>query len=256
VYLQRRIDKAFDQQNSNPNAVGPSDSGGGFLVESDSQSAEDISQISLSAIPAALQLLDLPPDDEQVLLVFRNAAAGWKSSTNRPEEIGVEDAAAQDLFVSRDDWRSVCAVLLEHHAEEYEDMSDSAPVGHDGIDDEDSDEYRDPEDDKSDASSSADEYTEESPSAARRKRTTKRRRSASSSASSSVSLSTPKKLTARQTKSCLETFALFFPDAPESKLPEQRIMIKDIQRLSKLIGDRLKTEDVRVFGFLFPTTYF
>jgi hypothetical protein len=47
-------------------------------------------QISLSTIPSALQCLDLPPDDAQLLLVFKNTVLGWTSTTNRPEEIGVK----------------------------------------------------------------------------------------------------------------------------------------------------------------------
>ncbi|KAJ6600433.1 hypothetical protein DFH09DRAFT_595290 [Mycena vulgaris] len=232
-YLQRRIDNAFDE--SAPSFA--PDSGGGFVADSGGFLAEESSQIPLSALPTALQRLDLPPDDEQVLMVFKNAAAGWKSSTNRPDEIGEGEA----LFVGRDDWRSVCAVLLEHHAEEYEDSengaaSDQPYVENSGEDDE---EYQDPDDADSDPES--DEYMEGPSTSRRRTRATRRARSSSSSA---PSVSTPKKLTARQTKACLETYALFFPSASEAELSEQRMMIKDIQRVSKLIGDSLKGEEI------------
>ncbi|KAJ7500775.1 hypothetical protein B0H11DRAFT_766542 [Mycena galericulata] len=232
-YLQHRIDKAFDDSAPSTGADS-ADSGGGFVADSGGFLAEDSSQIPLSAIPTALQRLDLPPDDEQVLLVFKNAAAGWKSSSNRPDEIGEEMA----VYVSRDDWRSVCAVLLEHHAEEYEDSESGAVEDQPYVDSggEDEDEYQEPDPD-----SDSDEYME-GPSTSRRRTRTKRRARSSSSSGSSVSA--PKKLTSRQTKTCLETYALFFPSAPESELPNQRVMIKDIQRLSKLIGDSLKGEEI------------
>ncbi|KAJ6570357.1 hypothetical protein B0H10DRAFT_2108413 [Mycena sp. CBHHK59/15] len=237
-YLQNRIDKAFDQSNSQNVTEMPS-SGGGFISEPSSGGGffPEATQIPLSAIPTALHLLDLPPDDEQVLLVFKNAAAGWASATNKPEEIGeASSSSAQELFVSRDDWRSVCAVLLEHHAEEYAD-SDGDAVGEppEPRSASDSDEYRDPD---GGSDSSADEYIE-----GPRRRGTRARRARSSSASSDGS---PKKLTARQQRACLETFALFFPSASASELPKQRIMIKDIQRVTKLIGDKLKADEVCV----------
>ncbi|KAJ7648455.1 hypothetical protein B0H17DRAFT_873587, partial [Mycena rosella] len=215
------------------------DSGAGFIADSGGFLSEESAQIPLSAIPTALQRLDLPPDDEDVLLVFKNAAVGWKSSTNRPDEIGEAEA----LFVSRDDWRSVCAVLLEHHAEEYEESEGGTGVDQpyvDGPGEDEEDEYQDP--DAADDSDS-DEYTEGPSTSRRRTRTTRRARSSSSSPSPSRT-STPKKLTARQTKTCLETYALFFPSASESELPDQRIMIKDIQRVSKLIGDTLKADEI------------
>ncbi|KAJ7145625.1 hypothetical protein C8R44DRAFT_689692 [Mycena epipterygia] len=239
-YLQRRIDKAFDRSVPS-NGV---DSGGGFVADGGGFLAD--TQIPLSAIPTALQRLDLPPDDEQVLVVFKNAASGWQSTTNRPDEIGVEDT--ERLFVSRDDWRSVCAVLLEHHAEEYEDSESGAVADTPYADDsgEDEDAYQEP--DGADAESDSeddDEYTE-GPSISRRRTRTRTARTtrSSSSAPSASSIATPKKPTSRQTKACLETYALFFPSASASELPQQRILIKDIQRVSKLIGDTLKGDEI------------
>ncbi|CAE6444449.1 unnamed protein product [Rhizoctonia solani] len=73
------------------------------------------------------QMLDLPPDDEDVMNVFRNAATGWESRTGVPrrrgsesdEEVSVDKDAG--LSVSREDWRAVCAVLLGQKEEEEED---------------------------------------------------------------------------------------------------------------------------------------
>ncbi|KAJ7145628.1 hypothetical protein C8R44DRAFT_755609, partial [Mycena epipterygia] len=213
-YLQHRIDKAFDLSLPSNNV----DSGGGFVADG-----------------GGFLRLDLPPDDEQVFVVFKNAASRWQSMTNRPDEIGVEDT--ERLFVSRDDWRSVCAVLLEHHAEEYEDSESGAvadtPYAVDSGEDEDA--YQEP--DGADPSTSR-----------RRTRTctarTARTTRSSSSAPSTSSIATPKKPTSRQTKACLETYALFFPSASAAELPQQRILIKDIQRVSKLIGDTLKGDEI------------
>ncbi|KAJ7842894.1 hypothetical protein B0H13DRAFT_1731675 [Mycena leptocephala] len=274
-YLQRRIDKAFNgsatsypTESSSAGGFIPSsgasgggflveDSGGGFLAENDSVPMDNDSlpsQILLSLIPSALQRLDLPPDDAQVLLVFKNAASGWKSSTNRPEEIGAE-ADAEEAYVSREDWRAVCAVLLEHHAEEY-DESDGAGaaavadqlVEGDSDADEDEDEYHQDAEPSADSDSDSDEYME-GPSTRRRTRTTAKRRARSSSSSSASSVAPPdskkrRKLTARQAEACLATYALFFPSASKEELPNQRIGIKDVQRLSKLIGDKLKGDEI------------
>lgn len=92
---------------------------GGFIVD-DTQndgngSQEDMehvpSRVPLALIPSALQLLDLQPDDEDVLSVFRNAASGWDDSGDR---LFRNDAdVVPQGFVSRSDWRAVCAALLD-----------------------------------------------------------------------------------------------------------------------------------------------
>src|SRR6266498_1739508 len=87
TYVQRAIDDAFD-----------------------SIAVEEAGQIALDLIPSALQRLDLPPDDEDVLSIFRNAASGWTSSSIKP--LVLSDSSGK--YISRDDWRAVCAVLLEN----------------------------------------------------------------------------------------------------------------------------------------------
>ncbi|KAF9004630.1 hypothetical protein BDQ17DRAFT_1354393 [Cyathus striatus] len=215
--------------------------GGGFLVEDEEETIKDSTHIPLSLVPAALQELDLPPDDDEILSVFRNAASGWSSATNnvRPDDVDEE-------FVSRDDWRSVCAVLLEHEdkrcaGDDQEDMEMQEESEDDGR----SDEYND--DDAGDSSeegavnSSEDEYIE---GATNRRRTRNAARRANFSPSPSRTSSKPKNLTARQQKACLEAFALFFPTASENELPKQKIMIKDIQSVASLLGEKLKAEDM------------
>src|SRR5258708_3287907 len=63
--------------------------GGGFLPDSDGEEMDAVvgvhkldepSHIPLTLIPSALQMLDLPPADEEVLAVFENAARGWSGA--------------------------------------------------------------------------------------------------------------------------------------------------------------------------------
>ena len=70
----------------------------------------------LLTILSALQLLDLPPDDEQVLAVFPNAASGWGGSDRNTAD---EDA----LGVLRKDFFAVCAILFKPGADESVDSA-------------------------------------------------------------------------------------------------------------------------------------
>ncbi|KAF5373674.1 hypothetical protein D9758_000866 [Tetrapyrgos nigripes] len=99
-------------------------SGADFIPEDDmdvasSKSDSTPEQIPFSSIPSALQLLDLPPDDEQVLNVFRNAASGWddnhaKFSLPRGSGSTVDAGGSENVeMISREDWRAVCAILIE-----------------------------------------------------------------------------------------------------------------------------------------------
>ena len=76
--------------------------------------------IPLSLIPAALQSLDLQPDDPDVLAVFQNAASGWEASR------GSAGRSQDELRVSRKDWRAVCAALLDTSAGDDGDEGDRA----------------------------------------------------------------------------------------------------------------------------------
>ncbi|SJL07531.1 uncharacterized protein ARMOST_10881 [Armillaria ostoyae] len=235
-YLQRRIDKVYISTAKSLHLIeipplkkrkqvaSSSSGGGGFLVEDDPDEAEDeidasqIPNIPISSIPSALQLLDLPPDDEQVLTIFRQAASGWDEGAS----------ASTELSVSMDDWRVVCAILLEHHAQEYADSDGDAisrPVSDPGSD------YREGDVDMEEASD--DDYVEEASS---------RRRTRESDSDSDSTM--PKQLTKRQKQTCLENFALFFPDVTPEDLPRQKIMIADIQRVSKLLNEKLKAEEI------------
>ncbi|THV08234.1 hypothetical protein K435DRAFT_771788 [Dendrothele bispora CBS 962.96] len=115
------------------------DNGGGFLVddavggdglipedqeETSSTALRITDYIPFSSVPSALQFLDLPPDDDQVLSVFKNAASGWnddhpKSSRSRGSRFAM-DVDSEDSekvgMISREDWRAVCAILLEQQS--------------------------------------------------------------------------------------------------------------------------------------------
>jgi len=279
--LQRLVDEAFDQaadpnytehdkvktrpsldtqQNQTLNGIGA----GGFLVEShkshlntsgtsiedgiiDSQNIHWRSILSLCSIPSALQLLDLPPDDPQVLSVFKNAASGWTSGSI----MSLEGLDPQEKYVSREDWRSVCAVLLEHRKGEV--SSDDEPLprmsksGNWQDVELDSQGYE-PESGSDSAESSSDEYMEQRMS--HRKRVQDQNRQfISRPAHPSLHLDLGH-LSSRQKETCLKTFALFFPEVPHHKLADHRIMIKDLQRVSKLLGEKIKAEEVNFSLFL------
>ncbi len=102
---------------------------GGFVpssasvsVDGDDTDKTEITHIPLHLIPRALQLLDLQPDDQDVLDVFRNAASGW-GSTARGSRI--RGQGEQEMVVSRKDWRAVCAALLDTSAPDEEDGEES-----------------------------------------------------------------------------------------------------------------------------------
>ncbi|KAL0949740.1 hypothetical protein HGRIS_009779 [Hohenbuehelia grisea] len=263
---QRNIDHAFDVVASKPkphpgsssevNNASQSEgggfsndsSGGGFIIDDNDTPSLTSTSIPYSSVPDALQILDLPPDDGQILSVFRNAA--------------------DEGVISREDWRSVCAVLLEGDDGDEGEPMDVDVVGSNGTrppkrpyvesDDEGgSDEYR--EDPSSDSEQdiidedSGDEYTEglpkQKPPSRRNTRVRAKTRNKSASLSRSQSPITnahTKRPTARQEKVILETYALFFPslqpDSPE--LPKQRLMLKDLQLAAKLLHENLKAQEM------------
>ena len=51
-------------------------------------------------------------------------------------------------------------------------------------------------------------------------------------------------LTNRQRRDSLAAFSLFFPDVAPEELPKQRIMIKDIVRVAKLLKEKINADDV------------
>ncbi|KAH9933295.1 uncharacterized protein B0H18DRAFT_1115308 [Fomitopsis serialis] len=260
------------------------DQPGGFLVDTpmheDSASnhaastqhigttdSEEDAKIPLSHIPHALQLLDLQPDDEDVLAVFRHAASGWEDKTHARSRQDISD----EQFVSRKDWRAVCATLLGGDeddadtgttrdrrlpaADAYDEGGELTPLESSGSEDE--YEASEPEVDSSDAGDDAsdDEYQEGGFIATRSKgkqpvsaRTSKRashsaRTSSPVTSDDDTSKTRNRPLTTRQRLECRRTFALFFPDVPDSQLDKQRIMIKDITRVAKLLKEKITAEE-------------
>ncbi|KIK69119.1 hypothetical protein GYMLUDRAFT_636770 [Collybiopsis luxurians FD-317 M1] len=241
------------------------ESGGGFVVEDSSMpvdddvpenaESEESLRIPLSFIPTALQLLDLDPDDEQVLAVFRNAASDWNNSN--------EDTADEALAVSQKDWRAVCAILLEPGAgdsgteggefisnAEDDASSDFDIQMHSGDEDNpDSDDNYEP--DPSPTKSSRRTRSSTKAAAGGKRRARFSRDSSDSEESEFDAKSRP--LTSRQKAACLETFAMFFPDAStesEDDLRNRRIMLTDIQRVAKLLGEKLKAEEFQMLEML------
>ena len=221
--------------------------GGGFLLDSDGEqmdvdygtyNSNESTHIPLTLIPTALQILDLPPADEEILAVFENAARGWGGAQVSTGEEGV----------SRKDFRAVCAALLPE-----EDYSDGSEDGDEELLE--SELQRDGEYFEEESSLSVDEDSEEytGKGKARAKvvvksrptphgRGNKRKRVDSTDISDD---DRPIRMTPRQKAECRKAFALFFPDVPESELESQRIMIKDIVRVAGLLRAKIKAEEVR-----------
>ncbi|KAF8823953.1 hypothetical protein HHX47_DHR9000464 [Lentinula edodes] len=263
-------------------------SAGGFVREDEQENegvddsepfslpeVHDSSQIPLSSIPTALQLLDLPPDDEQVLAIFRNAASGWDNHDGSRTD--------DNLAVTRADWRAVCTILLEPGVGD-DGMADgsrrqSGSPGGDGeyveedVEDDVDMQYDDePEsdDDYEPGPSSATNFKSRSTrrptpatskvSVAGGKRRTRGTRLKTAETDSDAGEDTDddqertnsrtRRLTARQKATCLEAFRLFFPDAKDD-LPTRRILLADIQRVAKLLGEKLKAEEVIELQLIF-----
>lgn len=221
-HVQRRIDEAFDVVSKDVgNAAFGAD--GNLKVVNDVEGAivQDGDkvpplQIPLTLIPAALQYLDLPPDDPEICSIFRNAASGWSSSS--------PNIRRNEEYVSRDDWRA--RAQIPGSCEE---------------DDEESGSCRESDDDSAESTTGDldGEYIEGETS--RRKPGGPRK--AELLSPSTKALDT-QKLTPHQRQACLDAFALFFPDASPAELPEKKIMMKDIQRVAGLLKEKIKAEEV------------
>ncbi|KAF8315448.1 hypothetical protein DL93DRAFT_916364 [Clavulina sp. PMI_390] len=263
-----------------------SDEEGGFLVERDDQEApndtkststgllisDEQDSLNLSMVSKAvsgppldshvvlrpkcfqLQLLDLPPDDDDVLAIFKSAAT--------PRDVGEPGEES----VSQQEWREVCAILLQHRASAMDgdtaqsyDSEDPEPdaLVESELDENSSDEYQD-EDDEEEAGgfaveeSSTDEYSGPATSKHRTKQPPKRthkKRAASDASSDEIPVITP-----RQKVEARKAFALFFPEVAESELSSQRIMIKDIARVANLLSIKVKTEEIMEMLEAFSTS--
>ncbi|TFY76828.1 hypothetical protein EWM64_g7185 [Hericium alpestre] len=246
-----------------PSAGGflPDDTAGGFIIEDEDveDSSDKPTHIALSQIPAALQMLDLPPDDDEVLAVFKNAASGWS---------GARGGAVGEESVSRKDWRAVCAVLLEAEgeggdldeaAEEDEDEDEEAPM----------EEFRPSSAEESEGGATSDEYVEEpikkahkwSAASSRKsipQRKTRRRAASPSDTSEDEGEEQERPLTARQKRECLKAFALFFPDlteeADEDAVKGKRLGIRELTKAAGALKEKIKVEEMVEMLETFSTT--
>ncbi|KAJ4499390.1 hypothetical protein C8R41DRAFT_915600 [Lentinula lateritia] len=264
---------------------GDGEGGGGFITDvnmSNAPAVDDSSQIPLSCIPTALQLLDLPPDDEQVLAIFRNAASGWDNHDGSRSD--------DNLEVTRADWRAVCTILLEpgvgddgmadgRRRQSGSPGGDAEYVEENAEDDVDMQYDDEPEsdDDYEPGPSSATSFKSRSTRrhtpatnkvhVAGSKRRTRGSRFRTAETDSDAGEDTDgedtdddqegtdsrtRRLTVRQKATCLETFRLFFPDAKDD-LPTRRILLADIQRVAKLLGEKLKAEEMLEMLEVFST---
>jgi len=214
-------------------------------------------QILLGLIPAALQRLDLPPDDPEVLAVFRNAASGWTSASLNSLNISY----SAETYVSRADWRSVCAVLLESRALEFEESKSLSNFPNSAqMDEEDNEDASMTDDYVEDNSSSQSDPEEDSDeeyqevgrnSRCRENRTTGGKRPPSPPQLLSEKSGQP---TSRQRQTSLITFALFFPEVPSPELSKQKIMVADIQRVAKLLREKIKADEILEMLEMFSTS--
>ena len=230
-------------------------------VQGDGGFASSDPRIPLSLIPTALQILDLPPDDEQVLLVFKNAASGWTSGPTSARRAGRATGPTEEV-VSLRDWRAVCSTLLE-------------PDVQDGMDEED---VRMDQDDDGrmsdglleDSGGSSEEYVESNPGGdsddpdpedgnysdtpAKRparstgRRSTRANRGFDESDEEDVGIKKNRPLTTRQKETSRQAFTLFFPSSADADLENQQITISDLVRVSKELNEKITYDQVRCFS--------
>ena len=279
--LQTRIDNAFYS------ALNPSshhDAPGGFLLDDDPggflppsppasgqeggyepERDEQSSYIPLSRIPHALQLLDLSPDDDEVLAVFRNAASGWEddypSSRHRRQRGSTATSEDNDVTegrVSLRDWRAVCAALMDDGGDDEDDRQGSA------ADDETPDIPGEDVSSEPEESSggSSDEYRITEAKSRKRPRksttatgggtgTTRKRVGKTRSAALRRPLSpgTGAEATPRQQRECLQAFLLFFPGVSEEVAKRKRLGVREVNAAATVLNEKIKTEEVRPLTF-------
>jgi len=247
-----------------PPRAGPSTStlsvGHGSDAWGEEGSSDSGFHIPLSLIPTGLQILDLPPDDEQVLLVFKNAASGWTSGTASARRSAIAAGPAEEV-VSLRDWRAVCSVLLEP------DARDGGGGDEDNGTDQDMD-ARMSDGPVEDSGGSSEEYVESDPGggsddqcldddnysdtpAKRSTRATRRRSTRANKGfdgndeDEDVEINQKRPLTSRQKEATRQAFALFFPSSADAESEKQRITISDLVRVSKELNEKITYDQVR-----------
>lgn len=214
--------------------------------------------IPLSLIPTALQILDLPPDDEQVLFVFKNAASGWTSGPTSARR-AARAAGPTEEVVSLRDWRAVCSALLEPGAQDDEedervDRDGDARMLDEMLEDSggSSEEYveSDPGEDSGDPDPGDDDYSDtlvNGSARSTRRRSTRANRGFDESDEEDVEIKKNRPLTTRQKETSRQAFALFFPSSVDVGLENQRITISDLVRVSKELNEKITYDQVSCF---------
>ncbi|KJA14852.1 hypothetical protein HYPSUDRAFT_149839 [Hypholoma sublateritium FD-334 SS-4] len=311
--LQRQIDAAFTQTyndhfNPNDNPIPSTSGGGGFLppsppagggflppsppagggflppsppaggggfLDDDAPPAPtaEPTHLPLRLVPHALQRLDLPPDDSEVLGVLANAASGWQTPHVHAGAAPPSDSDEQ--WVARADWRAVCAVLLEGDDDDAEGPRSSSPgrsslgAAADASDDPDADmdvDLSSLSDLSADDGASSDEFrlapsprTPKSKSRAKGKARassspppTRRTRRGGPISGTSNSSTAPSE---RQGTTALAAFALFFPDlTPDAPaLLTSRIRVAELQRAAGVLREKIKAEEMLEMLSLFSS---
>ena len=250
-------DGGFIPEPSPPRA-GPSTSAVPVDRDSDAQGEDDSlhsdSHIPLSLIPTALQILDLPPDDEQVLLVFRNAASGWTSGTASARRSSRAVGQAEEV-VSLRDWRAVCSVLLEPDTQDGEDggMDQDMDVQMlDGLAEDSggsSEEYveSDPGGESNDPSPDDDYSDTPAKRSTRSTRRSARTKKGFDESDEDVEVTKNRPLTARQKEASRQAFAMFLSPSSDADLENQRLTISDLVRVAKELNEKITYDQVRMF---------
>ena len=258
-------DGGFIPEPSPPRA-GPSTSTIPVDHDSEAQGKEGFpdsdSHIPLSLIPTALQFLDLPPDDEEVLLVFKNAASGWTSGSASARKTKRAVGQTEEV-VSLRDWRAVCSVLFELDAQDagIDEEDDRMDRGKDirmsdGLAEESggsSEEYieSDPGGDSDNQNLDEDNYSDTPAKRSMRparRRSTRANKDFDGSDKEDVEIKKNRPLSARQKETSRQAFALFLPSSPDADLEKQRITISDLVRVSKELNEKITYD--QVMGFL------
>lgn len=263
VSTQRRIDEAFDTYSRFKGDDIIDD------VQVHDSSTNENAKMPLSAVRQALGFLNLPQDDEDTLAVLEKATQGWHEDPSK----GKASDGTKAGFIDREDWRAVCAVLMDESEEpetlldrqnqlyETEDQNmgddedlqggyiveDDAQAGGYIPEDNDSDIYQNSddlyEDDKaedvySDAASDHSEY----PSSSRPGLKGKKKRVIG-------------KPTSDQQQVALEAFALFFPSTDtETALKQKRLTTEDLNRVAKSLKEDMKSDEIKQMIEWFSTS--
>ncbi|KAI9511663.1 hypothetical protein F5148DRAFT_1146687 [Russula earlei] len=251
--LRSRIDNAFYRALSSDSSPQQS---GGFLPPSPlaaEREDEQSSYIPISRIPYALQLLDLPPDDDQVLAVFRSAASGWED-----DPFFSSSADKSEGRVSLKDWRAVCDALMDDGGDDDDDDNERS-----GTDDGDEKSLEDLSSELEETSGgSSDEYRITDARSSRKRsrkpaataggagttRKTRARKTQSEASSrrrqSPHSLNARVEMTPRQQLECLRAFMLFFPGLPEEVVKHRRLGVREVNAAAAVLNEKIKSGEI------------